>query len=251
MTDDLTREDDETIRKAFTLSAARSNVLLAVGTKGTGKSEWCRRLYRSWPLDKVAIDVNGDADPGDDAQVLRPPVPGALPWDPEGKPVNVHYLADTRSPTYRDDLDAAIGLGAYPKDRTTLVWVDELGEVCKGAQSTPPNLRTLLMQSRHHSASLLMACPRPMNIDPLAIMQADQVAIFDTPNEDDLEKLRANFGPDQGGEQPLSLRDFIRLCRQVWARGPYWHVLMVRDGPKRKMLACPPLPITQTSGPPS
>jgi hypothetical protein len=219
----------------FALDPVKGTIILAVGAKGTGKSVFTRRLYLTWPYDKLAIDVNGDADPGEDAERLHElgtsfPVRHEITGPP--KPRNLHYRADPGSPTYRQDLDKALGMALRPSDRKVLVWCDEFGEVSQ-ANRTQPNARRLLMQSRHYGpVSALFACPRPMNIDPLAISQADGIAIYNLPNPRDRQKLAENMGLE-----PAELDEAWRTNR---TRGKhaflYWHQ------PSATLIDCPPLP---------
>lgn len=226
---------DELPDDPFALDPSRSTVVLAVGKKGSGKSVAMRRLYRAWPRDKLAVDVNGDAEPGPDAEKLHElstsfPVRHELTGPPPAR--NLHYRADPGSPTYRQDLDKAVGMALRPSDRPCLLWLDEVGEVSQ-VNRTQPNLRRLLMQSRHYGpVSALLAGPRPKNIDPLCVSQADHVYVFDLPNPEDRRRLAENMGV-----APAELEDAWVRNR---ARGRYaflfWHA------PSSTLLECPPLP---------
>ena len=44
-----------------TFDPMKPMIVSAWGRKGSGKSTFNRRLFRSYPFDKLAIDVNGDA----------------------------------------------------------------------------------------------------------------------------------------------------------------------------------------------
>jgi hypothetical protein len=59
------------------LDHTRPLFICAFGKKGSGKSAFNREIYRSWPYDKLAIDVNGHAEPGEDAEkITEPPSSG-------------------------------------------------------------------------------------------------------------------------------------------------------------------------------
>jgi hypothetical protein len=218
---------------------ADSTLILFVGRKGSGKSTAAREVYRSWPHDKLTIDVNGDAEPGDDAERIRVPLPARFPGPSsslvDDKPRNLHYRADPGSATYRDDLDRALAMALYPQDRPVLVWVDEIGEVSRVGQ-TGPHLRRMLMQSRHHRSSALMCGPRPMNIDPMCIGQADLIYVYDVPNPRDRLRLAENMG------YPAA-----RLAKELdetRRRGPYWYMLW--DAKAARLWRCPPMPVSDT-----
>lgn len=211
----------------------RNQIIVCVGRKGSGKSAAARMLYGHWPhADRIVIDVNGDAEPGEDAKRITGEPPQKLPSrGDKGEPLNLHYVADPTRATYRDDLDRAVRLALFPRDRRTLLWVDEIGEVTQ-ANRTPPHLRTLLQQSRHFNASALLCGPRPVNIDPLCIAQADRVLIFDLPNPKDRERVANVIGwaPDK----------FDDACLEVRRQGAYWFLMYVAS--EHQLYLCPPLP---------
>lgn len=203
----------------------------AFGRKGSGKTTFNRRLYRDYPLAKLCIDVNGEADPGEDAKRIteldtRMPAPAS-----DQPPPNLHYFADPGSLTYREDLDRAVGMAMFPKDDQSLVWAGEIGELTTGNR-TGPHLRRLLMQSRHFHTSALFDGPRPMNIDPLVIAQSDYVAIFDLPNPADRKRVADTISYDPSR--------FERECECTFRRGEFWHLLWVTKA--KHMFRCPPLP---------
>ena len=216
------------------LDTNRNQIVLAVGRKGSGKSEAVRMFYGWWPdVDKLVIDVNHDADPGPEAKRITDPLPSRLPERDNPKvPLNLHYVADPKSATYRDDLDRAVGLALFPRDRRTVLWVDEIGEVTQ-TNRTPPNLRQLLMQSRHYSASVLMAGPRPRHIDRLCVAQADRILIFNLPLRDDREYIADNACIDR--------RALEAAHDEARRRGRHWFVMWLADEPDELYL-CPPLP---------
>lgn len=218
------------------LDPAKSTLALFVGVKGSGKSDAASLLYGSWPADKLAVDVTKDAkvyDGRTKPHRVTPPLPGRLPErGDDGLPLNVVFQPDPRSPTFRDDLDRAVGMILYPRDRPILGWFDEMGEMTPGAQSAGPHMRTLLMQSRHYRASALMCCPRPMKIDPMCVSQADLVFVFELPNPRDRERIADNIG-----YPPARFHD---ECAETWRRGQHWFLLYDRRA--RRLWRCPPLP---------
>lgn len=222
------------------LDPSKPMIISAWGRKGSGKSTFSRRIYSSWPYDKLAIDVNGDADPGPDAVKITGPLPSRYPTRPpepigmaKSGPQNLHYRADPGSPTYRDDLDRAVGLALFPQNDRALVWCGEIGEFMPGAGGTRPHMRRLLMQNRHYGASALFDGPRPMNVDPLVIGQSDLVAIYHLPNPDDRERIAKTIG--------YPTARFHEECDLTFRKGPYWFLLWHAEA--HKLYRCAPLPL--------
>lgn len=233
--------DEEAAAAALSIDPSRSNVVLLVGTKGSGKSAAARRIFDAWPADRTVIDVTGDARPTDPETVaLTAPFPSQLPEPehPEQRRVTVWARVDPRSATYEHDQDAAIALGLYPRHRTALVWIDEYGQAAT-AQRIPPNLRLALNSSRHYYLTLLLACPRPRHIPTLTIQQADRVFVFRLPNPADRETVADNAG--------IPLKVFEREYADMLRRGP--HAFLLWDAQNHILINCPPLPAVEHTGP--
>ena len=216
----------------------RPAVVSAWGRKGSGKSYFNRRLFRGWPFDKLCVDVNGDADPGDDVEPVRElarrfPDRRAGVADARGpRYQSLVYRADPGSPTYDDDLDRAVGMVMQPQDRRTLIWCGEVGEFMPTATKTRPHMRRLLMQNRHYQTTVLFDGPRPVNVNPLVLAQSDYVAVFHLPNPDDRERIAKTIG--------YPAERFNAECNQTFRRGEHWFLLW--DARAHELYRCPPLP---------
>ena len=215
-------------------------IISAWGRKGSGKSVFNRRLYESWPYDKLCIDVNGDADPGPDAERISTPLPAKYPAPPtqlpgleRPGPQNLHFRADPGSATYGDDLDRAVGLALFPQSARTLVWAGEVGEFMPNAAATKPHMRRLLMQNRHYGVTALFDGPRPAHVNPLVIGQSDLVAVFHLPNPDDRERVAKTIG--------YPAARFHAECETTFRRGKFWYLLWVAES--HRLYRCAPLPI--------
>lgn len=190
-------DDEET-----PFDADKGRYLFASGKKGSGKSVLVRRYWDGYPYDKIVIDPTKDVredlrNSGVEFVSLTDPLPVRLPKPAgrEGEPHIYVFCPDMGSPTAIDDMDRVTGL-ALANGKTGL-WIDEIGAYSKAGQ-TPPNLARALHYGRHDQLTLLMAGPRPKNIDPLCISQADYVATFHTPNPMDRERIADNVGIPRG-----------------------------------------------------
>ncbi len=224
------------------IDTSANQFLTFFGRKGSGKSVAARTFHRHWPdVDKITIDVNGDAGPGEDAERIMGEPPKKMPErKDDGLPLNLHYVADPQRDTYRDDLDRAVGMALFPRGRRTLLWSDEVGELTPPGK-TGPNTRTLLMQSRHFHASALACGPRPINIDPLWIAQADRVFIFDLPNEADRERVHTTIGWPRKSFEAAYLE-----VRRLNAQQPFHFIQYVAG--EHQLYVCPPLPSDWVQG---
>lgn len=169
----------------------------ATGKKGSGKSYLSRRIFDSYPFDRLVIDVTGDvrkdltADGVDFVDLDKDVLPLRFPSDLQGKRVTAVYVPDMGGKESLLDADRAIGLG-YAHGRC-LVWLDEIG-ILAPANAAPPNMKRILHHGRHRQLSVLMAGPRPKTVDPLTIAQADHVFMFNTPNPGDRKRIAEEIG---------------------------------------------------------
>jgi len=219
---------------AFPRINPNKNQIIAVfGRKGSGKSVQAREIFRAWPgVDKLVIDPTGDADPGLDGTAMFKRVPERLPSPPEGaQHVSARYVADPGSPTYKEDLDRALGLALFPKERRRLIWVDEAGEVFPTHLDARPNARIMLQQSRHWYTSLILCAPRPITLSPLCLAQADRVICYDLPNPADRERIANAIG--------WTPRDFAREMDEIRRRGEHWSMLYIAS--EHGLYRCPPI----------
>jgi hypothetical protein len=214
----------------------RNQIMLFVGRKGSGKSVMAREHFRAWPgADRLVIDVNGDADPGDDLDpvVLRGPIVQLPPRRDPRVPEVFRWIADPQAETFAEDIDKALGAALFPRDRKVVTWVDEAGEAFP-ANRTGPNGRTLLHQSRHFNASVILCCPRPKGIDPLCLAQADRVVMFDVPSPLDRQRLA-----DGIGIAPARLDEVMRETRR---RGDHWSTMY--HATEHQLYRLPPFELT-------
>jgi hypothetical protein len=174
------------------------------GRKGSGKSHIARRWFDSYPYDRLVVDITHDLrnDLRRDGVPFREldldvlPARLAGPADPDDAAAQTWLVCpDMGSPTWWDDTDRALGLalGRGPM----LIWVDEYGTVTR-AGKTGPNMRRILHHGRHDRLSLLLCCPRPIDVDPLGIAQADLIYTFRTPQVYDRQRVADTTGVDRG-----------------------------------------------------
>lgn len=168
------------------------------GRKGSGKSVLARHIFTSYPKDRLVVDITGDEhlEHVPNVKTIRDPLPGSWPVDfnvlgPSKVRQTLRYVPDAGLPTYRENLDAAVGL-AY-QHRDCLAWLDEVGALTKGNRTGPWFMRAL-HQGRHQGLSLLMCGPRPVDIDPLVLSQADLIYVFQMPHPHDRERVAAAIG---------------------------------------------------------
>lgn len=188
------------------LELADGRIILCVGKKRSGKSKLALLLFRSYPFDKIVLDIAGDDGPDDPDTIPLVGDVETLPrrWPErmrdEGRPMTLRYVPDPGSPTAAEDMDAVVGLalahGRKLKDRGKggcALLVHEIG-VLTPVHQTQPNMRRALMHNRHNGLTLIMCGPRPQVIDPLVVAQSDVIYTFELMNPDDRERLAKSMG---------------------------------------------------------
>jgi hypothetical protein len=237
----VTQSDGELAKAAMHIDPERSNIVLCIGKKGSGKSVVAREIFNAYPYDRVVLDVTGDARPDDPATIaLTAPFPSQMPRDPEdpAKRMSVWARVDPRSDTYAEDQDQALALALYPKHNPAMLWIDEYGQAAT-ANKIEKNMRLALQSSRHYYTSLLLACPRAVHIPVVTMQQADKVFIFRVANREDRDTIAKNIG--------YPAPDFERAYLANRRRDR--HAFLLWDNELERLFDCPPLPGITATGP--
>lgn len=217
------------------LDPGRANHVFCCGRKGSGKSELARLFWVSYPYDRLVVDPTGDVDAGPDAKDLELPLPTRWPAKlaRPNERQTLRFVPDPGAATHVDDMDRAVQL-AFSHGRC-LLWVDEVGELTS-ASSTPPAMRRVLAQARHRSLSTLFCGPRPIDINPLVMSQADYVAAFSLPNPADRRRVA-----DVCGIAPADFDDALAEATRDSKHGFVWW-----DAGEQELLIMPPIPLTRS-----
>lgn len=191
------------------LDIGDGRIIACLGKKRSGKSKMARLLFDTYPGDRLVIDVNGTDGPVGGVHEIRGSVeelparwPEHLRDDKE--PMTLRYVPDAGSPTFIEDMDAAVGL-AWKRGKVCVL-VHEMGLLAE-ANRTPPNTRRVLQSNRHREVTLIACAPRPLTMDPLVLLQADIVYTFDLPNPADRRRVAETIGwpPREFDEAVLEL----------------------------------------------
>lgn len=193
----------------FKFNPDRGAWLASFGPKGSGKSELSTRLLRSFPYDAMLIDHTGDVDPhhdftepltaelarlavslrdadGSDASTEGLAVQVREAWRHDGQRHKYRYIPNYLERGWLETTDLAIGL-AYLLGQCC-IHLDEVNDACPVGQ-TPRWTRLDLRMGRHRKLSNLMPGPRPSDLDPLVLNQADVVTIHGQLHELDVRRL--------------------------------------------------------------
>lgn len=213
------------------LDPRRSHQVAIFGRKGSGKSVLARYLWRSYPRDRALIDYAHDflgKKLPDDIETIDPPFPTRWVPDPEQRQ-SIRYAPDHGDPLLIDNLDRCVGLAF--RHGHCLLTVEEIGLVAPVGMSPKdnPNMRRLLNMGRHQALDCIFTGPRPMNVEPLVIGNADYLAVFQLPNPADVKKIADTAGIDP-----------VELAAAVADLGE--HDFLWLDQRERTITRCPPLP---------
>lgn len=172
------------------------------GKKRSGKSVMGRVLFDAYPYDRVVISANPTdgphADPERDVFTLHGTVdtlPEKWPEDlrREGRRMTLRFEPDTGSPTMLEDCDHVLGM--IRRHGHTGLLVHEVGLIAP-VNRVPPNMKRLLHTNRHDGISMILCGPRPINVDPLVLGQADLVYAFEMPIKADRARVAETVGWD-------------------------------------------------------
>lgn len=177
-------------------------VITLLGKKRSGKSKMALLWFESYPYDRLVIDVNGTDGPfkasGPRDQLIElhgtvDTLPRKFPEHlrEDGKRITLRFHPDMGSPTFLEDVDAALAL-AYTTGRM-VVLVHETGLVAPSGK-TPPHMLRMLQSNRHRQLTCLFCAPRPKTMNTLVVGQADLVYVFELPNRDDRDVVADAIG---------------------------------------------------------
>jgi hypothetical protein len=215
----------------------KPQMVSAWGSRGSGKSALNRELFRSYPFDKIVVDVNGNADPGEDAEKITAPLPTRFPdaaamLGTTRRARTLWFRAHPGDKSYREHLDQAVGLALYPQHRRVCLWAGEVGELQPHGRPGP-HMRTALMQNRHYNVTCLFDGPRPMNVDPLTLAQSHFVAVFHLPNPRDRDRIADSIG--------FPPKRFTEACHAAWRLDE--HAFVLWDANRKRLYEHEPLPL--------
>jgi hypothetical protein len=234
--------------------------IASFGPKGHGKSELNTRFFISYPFNGLIMDMTGDVDPDHKfsrpmtpalhelaqelAAMKRPSLEGLWAfqqkvkqeWTQNGE---LRYAKYRVRPNFINDnwlseSDGYIGLGYLVGWCFQLL--DEINDEAP-AGSTPRFTRLSLRQGRHEHLSMGMAGPRPADIDPNVLNQADLVTIHGQLHERDVKRMAPHLHLDERELLGLieELKGFKRDGVDV-----YEYIVYVKK--TRELFVMPPLP---------
>lgn len=184
------------------LDIGDGRLILCVGKKRSGKSVLALVIFRSYPWDKVVIDVAGDDGPVGPGVIELHGTVDELPrkWpehlrEQPGQPMILRYAPDAGSPTFIEDMDAVVGL-ALAHGRASGhcgILVHEAGVLARSGR-TPPHTRRMLQHNRHNNLTGIFCAPRMITMEPLVAGQSDLVYPFELPQLSDRKRLAEDIG---------------------------------------------------------
>jgi hypothetical protein len=183
------------------LDSSRPLFVAIFGRKGSGKSVLARYLFESFPGDRAVIDPTGDvqaAFPEGYFREVQPGYRGPFPKRDDERRATLILHPKRSSRTYLEDMDHFIKMcleHGRKTRRPLCLWVDEVGRVAT-REKTLPHKQEAQEEGRHANLWEIDCGPRPSNIDPLIVLQADIIYAFDLPSPIDRARLAELAGVD-------------------------------------------------------
>ena len=248
------------VASIFRLDPARGSFISSFGPKGSGKSELITRFFSSYPYNGLMMDFTGDLDPRHEFTIpltprlhqlarelgeMREPSLGSFDrfrselrdaWTDGGRYRFAKYRLE---PSFLSDdwlkrTDDYVGL-AYMTGHC-FVFFDEIGEEAPVGR-TPRWTRQSLRVGRHEQLSLGMAGPRPADLDPNVLNQADIVTIHGQLHELDVARMARQLHLKQ--DQLSSLMSELTVEERD---GVELHSFIAYVKKTREIFLLPPLP---------
>jgi len=223
-------DDPRASEGLFKFNPSKSTYVACFGPKNAGKSELIQRFFASYPYNGLLMDITGDADPDHDFTLPIPPALRELAvelgsmsdpsidsmydfrarvrqaWLNDGEYRFAKYRVE---PSYlpkdwlerSDDFIGLAYLMGYCFD-----WLDEINDEAP-ANQTPRWTRQSLRVGRHEHLFMGMAGPRPANLDPNVLNQADIVTIHGQLHQIDVKRMAQQLS--------ISEADLFSLMREL------------------------------------
>lgn len=221
------------------ISMREPKFLVIVGPKGSGKSVLARTFFEQFPGDRAVLDPTGDvaaALPEDFFRDVPPGYRGPFPKRDDERRATIRGQYRRSSRTYHEDMDHFIAMTLEHGRRTkrpVLLWIDEAGRVATRNKTLPHKLEAQ-EEGRHAHLFQIDCFPRPSNMEPLLVLQADYVYAFALPSPIDRQRLAdlAGVDPRTFDEAMRSMPDYGYL--RIDTRAPI--------NSDRRLVVFPPLP---------
>jgi hypothetical protein len=232
--------------KVFRFDPDKGVWVASVGPQGSGKSDFCLRIFEGYPYDGILIDNNADADPHNAFTEDLPSGHARSVSLPNGREATTHVPFDwpempsdgprfrkfRYTPDYLDDhwltsVDEVVGL-AY-RHGLTIVQYDEAADDLPAAKLGRWS-RLSLRMGRHRKLSQLFPMPRPLG-DPLTLSQSHLVTIHGPLHEIDVNRIARH----------LHMKD-AELSACIDALDIDQHEFLAWNRAERELLHCDGLP---------
>jgi hypothetical protein len=250
--------ETDVVSDPFRIDPIKGAYIASFGPKGYGKSEFITRYTIAYPFNGLLMDLTTDVDPQhhftrpitQELHYLASELEGLKgkslegldefrakvreAWMPEGRPVKYRYVPQFHQDGWLERSDLYIGL-AYLVGRV-FIHLDEIDDEAP-VNNTPRWTRLALRLGRHEQLSMGMAGPRPSEISPLVLNQADLVTIHGQLHELDVKRMAKQLHL-----KDAELLGLIEGLQSEDRDGVVVHEYIAFVKRTRELLIMPPLP---------
>lgn len=157
-----------------------------IGTTGSGKSVLGKAMLETLSDQHIVIiDPKGEFEFAGGKVFKTPMALASQSWRDQAR-VRIYRPG----PEHLQNLDSWEQVFSWVfRRKNTVLYIDELFAVCRGAQTAPPSLISIYTQGRSLNITVIACVQRPANVPVVCISESGRVALFEVAMRGDRERV--------------------------------------------------------------